>query len=158
MLRSKDLEVQGGKLNNVARYKLLEHVHECSKYCDTIIEAQNHCDKFFWWLQFNCGAIFLICFAIVVIVKWGFPFFQDTVIEVVISKILKLKPINVVVVKTNTLIYFLCDPKFGIFALSLISLIKEIEKNIKLNSRSIFISSFLPIFLFIFSITYYESI
>jgi hypothetical protein len=122
------------------------------------MEAQNHYDNFFWWLQFNCGAIFLICIAIIVIVKWGFPFFQDKVIEVVISKILKLKPINVIVVKTNTFIYFLCDPNFGIFVLSLISLIKEIEKYIKLNSRSIFISSLLPIFLFIFSITYYESI
>jgi hypothetical protein len=77
MLGSKDLEVQGGKLNNVAIYKLLEHVEES----DTIMEAQNHYDNFLWWLQFNCGAIFIICFAIIVIVKWGFPFFQDKVMK-----------------------------------------------------------------------------
>ncbi len=86
MLGSKDLEVQGGKLNNVAIYKLLEHVEESSKNCDTIMEAQNHYDNFLWWLQFNCGAIFLICFAIVVIVKWGFPFFQDKVMKLSFQK------------------------------------------------------------------------
>jgi hypothetical protein len=69
MLGSKDLEVQGGKLNNVAIYKLLKHVEESSTNCDTIMETQNHYDNFFWWLQFNCGAIVLICFAIVVLVK-----------------------------------------------------------------------------------------
>jgi len=86
MLGSKDLEVQGGKLNNVAIYKLLEHVEESSKDCDTIMEAQNHYDNFLWWLQFNCGAIFLIRFAIVVIVKWGFPFFQDKVMKLSFKK------------------------------------------------------------------------
>jgi len=86
MSRFKDLEVQGGKLNNVTIYKLLEHVEESSKNCDTIMEAQNHYDNFLWWLQFNCGAIFLICFAIVVIVKWGFPFFQDKVMKLSFQK------------------------------------------------------------------------
>jgi hypothetical protein len=72
MLGSKDLEVQGGKLNNVARYKLLEHVEESSKDCDTIMEAQNHYDNFFWWSQFNCGAIFLILFCHSCHSKMGF--------------------------------------------------------------------------------------